>query len=272
MCYLHNVYLLFLPAHTSHVLQPLDLGRFSSLKTAYRRLLGDWVALTDATRVGKAQFLDFYAEARKSAFTAKNIESGWRATGLYPVNRHKALLSRWVMVKTPEEEEREGEGREKKRRKKKEKKKKNNTTPGPAHPPEPGHTPPRPASSHIRTPSHSQDVVRLLATTASTPGTRLIVRKVALGFDRRAVELAMKDREIARLREQIEQLQPRKRKKVKRDLNQEFVSSCRDSTPAEYGATAANNRYTRCNRSSRTSSRVGVRVRVGRAELQISKT
>ncbi len=34
----------------------------------------------------------------------------------------------------------------------------------------------------------------------------------------------MKDREIARLREQIEQLQPRKRKKVKRDLNQEFVS------------------------------------------------
>ncbi len=30
MCYLHNVYLLFLPAHTPHVLQPLDLGCFSS--------------------------------------------------------------------------------------------------------------------------------------------------------------------------------------------------------------------------------------------------
>ncbi len=65
-CYQHNVYLLFLPAHTSHVVQPLDLGCFSSLKTAYRRQLADWVALTDSTRVGKAQFLDFYQKPEKA--------------------------------------------------------------------------------------------------------------------------------------------------------------------------------------------------------------
>ena len=44
MCYLNNIYLLFLPAHTSHALQPLDLGCFSSLKTAYRRLISEHMA------------------------------------------------------------------------------------------------------------------------------------------------------------------------------------------------------------------------------------
>ncbi len=63
-CYLNNVYLLFLPTYTSHVLQPLDLGCFSSLKTEYWRLISNFTALTDETRVGKARFLEFYAQAR----------------------------------------------------------------------------------------------------------------------------------------------------------------------------------------------------------------
>ena len=37
-CLEYNIYLLFLPAHTSHVLQPLDLTVFSSLKRAYRKI------------------------------------------------------------------------------------------------------------------------------------------------------------------------------------------------------------------------------------------
>ena len=72
-CFLSNVYLLFLPAYTSHVTQPLDLGCFSSLKTIYRRLIGDFVASTDETRLGKAKFLEFYAEAYKIAFCKQNI-------------------------------------------------------------------------------------------------------------------------------------------------------------------------------------------------------
>ena len=68
--------MLFLPAHTSHVLQPLDLRCFSSLKTAYRRLLGDHSALTDTTKVGKANFLEFYAKAREIGLREENIRSG----------------------------------------------------------------------------------------------------------------------------------------------------------------------------------------------------
>lgn len=65
ICYLNNVYLLFLPAHTSHILQPLDLGCFSSLKAAYRRFTSEYTAWTDQTKLGKAKFLEFYAKARK---------------------------------------------------------------------------------------------------------------------------------------------------------------------------------------------------------------
>ena len=32
MCFRNNIHLLYLPAHASHVLQPLDVGVFSSLK------------------------------------------------------------------------------------------------------------------------------------------------------------------------------------------------------------------------------------------------
>ena len=35
-CYIHNVSVVYLPAHSSHVLQPLDLAVFSSLKHSYR--------------------------------------------------------------------------------------------------------------------------------------------------------------------------------------------------------------------------------------------
>ena len=38
-CFDAKVWLNFLPPHTSQVLQPLDLGPFSVLKRAYRRLL-----------------------------------------------------------------------------------------------------------------------------------------------------------------------------------------------------------------------------------------
>ena len=38
-CYQNNIQLLFLPPHTSHVLQPLDLTVFSVLKRAYRQEL-----------------------------------------------------------------------------------------------------------------------------------------------------------------------------------------------------------------------------------------
>jgi hypothetical protein len=187
MCYLNNVYLLFLPAHTSHVLQPLDLGCFSSLKAAYRRQVGEHMALTDETRVGKARFLKFYANARQIGLSKANIQSGWRATGLYPRNVNKPLRSRWVVV------------------------------------PKAKILPP-PSNSNIPTPKRGRDLLRLLGDKNRSPTSRLSVRKAAIALDKVAMEVALRDREIERLQAQLENANPPKRRKVAQNPNERFVN------------------------------------------------
>jgi DDE superfamily endonuclease len=93
LCYQHNVYLLFLPAHTSHILQPLDLSVFSSLKSRYRKEVGYLTLLTDSSPIGKQNFLACYQKARKEALSAKNIKNGWKATSLWPKSMAKPLMS-----------------------------------------------------------------------------------------------------------------------------------------------------------------------------------
>jgi 4-hydroxybenzoate polyprenyltransferase len=93
LCYQHNVYLLFLPPHTSHVLQPLDLSVFSSLKSHYRKEVGYLTLLTDSSPIGKQNFLACYQKARKEALAAKIIKNGWKATGLWPKSMAKPLMS-----------------------------------------------------------------------------------------------------------------------------------------------------------------------------------
>ena len=93
LCYQHNIHLLFLPPHTSHVLQPLDLSVFSSLKSHYRTAVGFLALLTDSSPVGKQNFLACYCKARKEALSAQIIKAGWRATGLWPKSMAKPLLS-----------------------------------------------------------------------------------------------------------------------------------------------------------------------------------
>jgi 4-hydroxybenzoate polyprenyltransferase len=195
ICYLNNVHLLFLPAHTSHVLQPLDLGYFSSLKTAYRRLVSEYTALTDTTKVGKANFLEFYAKAREIGFREKNIRSGWKATGLYPKSVAKPLGSRWVIVPTQ-----------------------------PATPP--------PITSDISTPKRGGDVVKLFAEKNRSPASRLSIRKTAAALNTVAIEITIRDREIKRLRAQLAEAKSRKRRKILQDPNERFASLAQVFTQA----------------------------------------
>jgi DDE superfamily endonuclease len=159
MCYLNNIYLLFLPAHTSHVLQLLDLGCFSSLKTAYRRLIGEHTALTDTTKIGKANFLEFYAKAREIGLREANIWSGWKAAGLYPKNIAKPLGSRWVVVSKR-----------------------------PATPP--------PITLEISTPKRGGDVIKLFARKNNSPTSRLFIWKTAVTLDKITIEVTLRDRKL----------------------------------------------------------------------------
>jgi len=187
ICYLNNIYLLFLPAHTSHVLQPLDLGCFSSLKTIYRRLMNEHMALSDTTRIGKAAFLEFYARAREIGLRERNICSRWKATGLWPKSIHKPLRSRWVVIK-------------------------------------PQLPLPPPTLTAILSPKCGKDIKRQWASKQCTPSTRLFNRKTSNALDKAVLACSMKDREIKRLQLQLEQGKPAKRRKVIQDPNERFVS------------------------------------------------
>jgi len=96
-CFINNIHLVYLPAHTSHVLQLLDLSVFSPLKHAYRKYLNNINTWAESTVVGKQIMLDCVLRARREAITAQNAKAGWKAVGLWPVSMAKPLMSRLLL-------------------------------------------------------------------------------------------------------------------------------------------------------------------------------
>ena len=87
-CIDNNICLLLLLPHSSHLLQPLDVGIFSPLKTAVSADL-DRLIRVGINRLEKVEWIESYIRARPNAFTEKNIRAGWRQSGLAPINRNK---------------------------------------------------------------------------------------------------------------------------------------------------------------------------------------
>jgi hypothetical protein len=79
-----------MPAHSSHLLQPLDVGYFSLLKYAYGRLIKDKMQL-GFNYIDKFDFLKAYPQACTAIFSADNIKSGFSITRLIPLNPEQVL-------------------------------------------------------------------------------------------------------------------------------------------------------------------------------------
>jgi hypothetical protein len=71
-CFKNNIILCRLPSHTSHKLQPCDVGVFAPLKEAYCNK-ADRLFQGGANTVGKQHFTSLYSPAREKAFTKRNI-------------------------------------------------------------------------------------------------------------------------------------------------------------------------------------------------------
>lgn len=76
-CRQNKIYLLYLPPHASHVLQPLNLAPFSILKSRYRDQIRELFALDDAAPVKKERFVVSYSKAREEGLTERVIRAGW---------------------------------------------------------------------------------------------------------------------------------------------------------------------------------------------------
>jgi 4-hydroxybenzoate polyprenyltransferase len=205
LCYQHNVHLLFLPPHTSHVLQPLDLSVFSSLKTHYRTAVGLLALLTDSSPIGKQNFLACYYKARNEALSAKIIKSGWKATGLWPKSIAKPLLSPLLLENSNAKKDtlqatQSFNGRS-----------------AIDSPQEVLSTPRK--STEIKA-----QVARFQMLGDSNPSTqRLLFRKIIKGFEEQESVLADNGHRIQSLEVQLEKARPRKRMKVRTSPNSKFA-------------------------------------------------
>lgn len=74
-CFENNIVPCRIPSHTSHQLQPCDVGVFAPLKAAYREQV-EKLYRGGANTVGKQHFTLLYSRAREQALTSRNIKSG----------------------------------------------------------------------------------------------------------------------------------------------------------------------------------------------------
>ena len=89
-CHDNNIILCRLPSHTSHKLQPCDIGVFGPLKTAYREQV-EQLFRGGANTIGKQHFTLLYDRARTKAFKPDTIRSAWRKAGLFPFDPDHVL-------------------------------------------------------------------------------------------------------------------------------------------------------------------------------------
>jgi len=104
LAYINRIYCYYLVAHASHILQPLDLTVFSSLKRKFRDLVASVNNINVWDPVTKHTFLKQYQEAREHSVTSSNCASGFQAAGIWPFNPSKGLNSRFLFErqkKTP---------------------------------------------------------------------------------------------------------------------------------------------------------------------------
>lgn len=90
-CIEKQIDLVLLPPHSSHLLQPLDVGIFGPLKTAILHQLS-CILRMGISRLQKVEWLERFVLARERAITKDNILGGWRGTGLFPENMHRILI------------------------------------------------------------------------------------------------------------------------------------------------------------------------------------
>jgi hypothetical protein len=81
---------MLLPPHTSHLMQPLDVGIFRLLKRAMSGFL-DQICRTGINKIQKTEWLECFVKACEKAMRCSNIHGGWRGSGIYPLSSLKVL-------------------------------------------------------------------------------------------------------------------------------------------------------------------------------------
>jgi hypothetical protein len=99
-CLDHKIIVVCMLAHSSHLLQPLDVGCFSVLKQAYGRNI-EQIMGCGVNHIDKHKFLPLYRQARQVALYRNNIQVGFAATDLVPYSPNRVLAQLHIEFRIP---------------------------------------------------------------------------------------------------------------------------------------------------------------------------
>jgi hypothetical protein len=84
----HNISLYILPPHTTHRLQPLDVGIFGPLQRRWQERCDEVISDT-GNEINKSEFIREYMGVRDKVFTRELIQSAWKTSGIWPPNPNR---------------------------------------------------------------------------------------------------------------------------------------------------------------------------------------
>ena len=89
----NKVVLFVLPAHTSHITQPLDVSCFAPLKKMYNSCCKSFLAENKGRVITRYDVCQILSKAFVKAVTPSNAISGFRKTGIFPLNKNISPVS-----------------------------------------------------------------------------------------------------------------------------------------------------------------------------------
>jgi hypothetical protein len=98
-CKDNKIITLCMPAHSSHRLQPLDVGCFRALKRSYGTEI-EKLMRASVTHISKEDFFPAFYEAFRTAMTVSNIQGGFRGSGLVPYDPEYVISQLDIVIST----------------------------------------------------------------------------------------------------------------------------------------------------------------------------
>ena len=83
----NNVILYVFPPHTTHLLQPLDVGVFGPFKTAWAQVLKKYKLETLAAKVDRQTFPSLISKIWDKVLLPEHLIGGFRKSGIHPLSR-----------------------------------------------------------------------------------------------------------------------------------------------------------------------------------------
>ena len=89
-CWRNKIVPFLLLPHSTHLLQPLDVGVFSAMKAHHQNALYESIRFGDFT-FDRTDFLAAFQDIHDRTMRRKTVYSGWKKTGLFPFNPEVVL-------------------------------------------------------------------------------------------------------------------------------------------------------------------------------------